>query len=1074
MGRKRLPFATVVKESDAFLNYLHNNECPDIFKRNELRTLYDEDFVKSRRSASKDYVKVSFRDILLHLKKTTRIHELGDYFSFARDIQMLYEKLSESSEFQSQLEEWKKIAEENPYFCETCGIDCVSEKNLESHISGNRHRFHKLHIDIYQQRDNMIQIPRGVSINSNPAVVDPGLMEKQCSPGDDLTMTLTIKNNSKDHIIVFKCFVVLWDTGMFKLYELGAYNNRKPVRRNRHLQFGEKVELVIVCNAPQDFGHHFVPLCLYFMKKDKKLNVPIREEGEGASQQDFVLRFLSLHVIGDLHETLKPVAKFEFPESIPDYPVKETVPGEPLPEKTNELMGKLEPFRIPWYLPAQVLKGISGTLERNNRHIADAKLRQKLSGELTADTYQTRFHTLLWVEEIQMMEDIKRYDLKHVTFDKDPTTGRLILKVPGLLERRPSVLRGDHVYIYSDDNRAVRYQGIVHRVELEQVHLGVAHKLRDKWIHQKKYDIRFEFSPLNLWVMHRAVKNSAGVAPILFPTQSTMFPDKEPVTPKSWFDQNLNVEQQTAVKNIVQGTSRPAPYIIFGPPGTGKTVTVTEAIRQVYHGQTNSRILVCCPENTAADLVFKKLISTSLRGPVKKQDIFRLYAVSRAYASVPNVIKESKQLNYDPVDFFYPTKTEVKGYRVLVVTLMTAGRLVTASFPKNHYTHIFIDEGAHAVEPECLVPISGLLDPWDRAGCSQLVIAGDPKQLGPILRAPIAIFAGLDVSFMERIMRDIEEYKRGEDRAYDNQYITKLVRNYRSHDDIINVPRALFYDGELIAAGDEMILNSMLNKDFLPNKKFPLIFHSVFGTDEREKDSPSWFNRDEVSQVDKYLKELLQYQKGGIKLKPSDIGIISPYRKQVDKIRKMIRIKGHGIHHGDIMVGSVEEFQGQEFKVIIISTVRSCKDSAYMDQDIVNRLGFLQNPKRFNVAVTRARALLIVIGNPVTLEQDKIWKKFIEFCDVRGGFMGQRGKLTSNHGLQADREEKRGESPTTKRFIEYCDVNGGLKGQRGKLTSNHGLPADREEKRGENRIIYNREGPSAIQQIEDPPWEIRD
>ncbi|WAR30932.1 M10B1-like protein, partial [Mya arenaria] len=718
MGRKRLPFATVVKESDAFLNYLHNNECPDIFKRNELRTLYDEDFVKSRRSASKDYVKVSFRDILLHLKKTTRIHELGDYFSFARDIQMLYEKLSESSEFQSQLEEWKKIAEENPYFCETCGIDCVSEKNLESHISGNRHRFHKLHIDIYQQRDNMIQIPRGVSINSNPAVVDPGLMEKQCSPGDDLTMTLTIKNNSKDHII--------------------------------------------------DFGHHFVPLCLYFMKKDKKLNVPIREEGEGASQQDFVLRFLSLHVIGDLHETLKPVAKFEFPESIPDYPVKETVPGEPLPEKTNELMGKLEPFRIPWYLPAQV---------------------------------------------------------------------------PGLLERRPSVLRGDHVYIYSDDNRAVRYQGIVHRVELEQVHLGVAHKLRDKWIHQKKYDIRFEFSPLNLWVMHRAVKNSAGVAPILFPTQSTMFPDKEPVTPKSWFDQNLNVEQQTAVKNIVQGTSRPAPYIIFGPPGTGKTVTVTEAIRQVYHGQTNSRILVCCPENTAADLVFKKLISTSLRGPVKKQDIFRLYAVSRAYASVPNVIKESKQLNYDPVDFFYPTKTEVKGYRVLVVTLMTAGRLVTASFPKNHYTHIFIDEGAHAVEPECLVPISGLLDPWDRAGCN--------------------------VSFMERIMRDIEEYKRGEDRAYDNQYITKLVRNYRSHDDIINVPRALFYDGELIAAGDEMILNSMLNKDFLPNKKFPLIFHSV------------------------------------------------------DKIRKMIRIKGHGIHHGDIMVGSVEEFQGQEFKVIIISTVRS-------------------------------------------------------------------------------------------------------------------------------------------------------
>jgi len=70
-------------------------------------------------------------------------------------------------------------------------------------------------------------------------------------------------------------------------------------------------------------------------------------------------------------------------------------------------------------------------------------------------------------------------------------------------------------------------------------------------------------------------------------------------------------------------------------------------------------------------------------------------------------------------------------------------RLVTASFPKNHYTHIFIDEGAHAIEPECIVPISGLMDPSDKEKCSQLVVAGDPKQLGPILRSPIVLFAGL-------------------------------------------------------------------------------------------------------------------------------------------------------------------------------------------------------------------------------------------------------------------------------------------------------------------------------------------
>ncbi|XP_060556275.1 putative helicase mov-10-B.1 [Ruditapes philippinarum] len=176
------------------------------------------------------------------------------------------------------------------------------------------------------------------------------------------------------------------------------------------------------------------------------------------------------------------------------------------------------------------------------------------------------------------------------------------------------------------------------------------------------------------------------------------------------------------------------------------------------------------------------------------------------------------------------------------MTLSTVGRLVSASFERNFFTHVFIDEGAHAIEPECIIPITGLLDDRNE-NCGQLVIAGDPKQLGPILRSQFARNFGLETSILERLMNTIPEYQRCDTSGYNERYVTKLVRNYRSHDAIISVPRDLFYDGELEACGDRMILDSMLRWDHLAKRGFPIIFHSVFGADERESGSPSFFNR---------------------------------------------------------------------------------------------------------------------------------------------------------------------------------------------------------------------------------------
>ncbi|KAH3800822.1 hypothetical protein DPMN_154465 [Dreissena polymorpha] len=154
-----------------------------------------------------------------------------------------------------------------------------------------------------------------------------------------------------------------------------------------------------------------------------------------------------------------------------------------------------------------------------------------------------------------------------------------------------------------------------------------------------------------------------------------------------------------------------------------------------------------------------------------------------------------------------------------------------------------------------------------------------------------------------------------------------------------------------------------------------------------------------------YLTALL-IKKSGTKLKPSDIGIIAPYKKQVSKIRQMLLAKRHIDNQNEITVGSVEEFQGQEFKVIIISAVRSDMTSAYTDIYMVFNLGFLRNPKRFNVAMTRARALLIVIGNPITLEQDSCWKTFIDYCDQNNAFRWQKGQKRTgppDHGKDGGR-----------------------------------------------------------------------
>merc|ERR1711988_1204171 len=131
--------------------------------------------------------------------------------------------------------------------------------------------------------------------------------------------------------------------------------------------------------------------------------------------------------------------------------------------------------------------------------------------------------------------------------------------------------------------------------------------------------------------------------------------------------------------------------------------------------------------------------------------------------------------------------------------------------------------------------------------------------------------------------------------------------------------------------------------------------------------------------VVQYVQDLLETKDGAKKVEPSEIGIISPYRRQVQKIRDSMNRKFQNKYRDwkNITVGSTEEFQGQERRIIIISTVRS--KPALLQSDYEHKLGFLNNPKRFNVAITRAKALMVVVGNPYLLCMDKWWKDLLKY-----------------------------------------------------------------------------------------------
>ncbi|XP_043977046.1 putative helicase mov-10-B.1 isoform X1 [Gambusia affinis] len=699
-----------------------------------------------------------------------------------------------------------------------------------------------------------------------------------------------------------------------------------------------------------------------------------------------IVREIKAIVQTSLGAELGPVTPYKpYPKFKPKRPVKEVVEGIPPAGSLQPMTttGKLGDYKCPSYLKDLAYQKMddSNDLSPAARQQLQ-QVKKVLESALDMKNYSLRFHLLLHLEEIQMEEDIQNYNLYNQTMTKDQGNKKLlVLKVPGVAENRPSVLRGDCLWVRKSGNTVssmIVYKGYVHRVELDRVKLGFAKRLLDTFITDMKFDVEFTFNRLTMKLQHRAVDLAVkhNLKEVLFPSETAA--SNVSVAKLSMLNRRIenNPEQCKAVQHIIAGSSKPAPYIVFGPPGTGKTITMVEAINQVTKADSSAHILACAPSNSACDLLCQRL-----KPHMSTYELYRMYASSRDPNSVPKDLL--KYCNWDAKQdcFVFPEKEILMKYKVIVTTLFTAGRFVTGGVPVGHFSYVFVDEAGQAEEPQCIIAVAGLL--CSKTG--QLVLAGDPKQLGPIIRSPYAIQHGLGLSLLERLMN------RKPYQDLDSHFVTKLLQNYRSHAAILKIPNEEFYNNELQVFASQEERETYCNWEVLPQKGFPVIFHGVLGKDEREANSPSFFNVSEIETLVTYLNRLDQTQgkKGLPKLSANDVGIITPYRKQVEKIQKALKslkTLSHWTDPKELKVGSVEEFQGQERNIIIISTVRSSVSYVKMDTDF--NIGFLSNEKRFNVALTRAKSLLIVIGNPVILRKDPLWKKFINYCVEMNGYIG--------------------------------------------------------------------------------------
>ncbi|KAH8992655.1 P-loop containing nucleoside triphosphate hydrolase protein [Lactarius akahatsu] len=617
--------------------------------------------------------------------------------------------------------------------------------------------------------------------------------------------------------------------------------------------------------------------------------------------------------------------------------------GQQIPPEKIVLLPSLGgPFsfgNLPEYkLPSLVQEAVDGATFRHPYNKKAPHLIATLRPtELTMDTYAKYFTALLNVEEGHQQRDI--LDQRPFEVEVQERDSRYFVEFENLDE---DLLPEEDVYY----DARIANANVFLRGNLTVLKISLRVPTSFKLYRGAIFLLRFRLNRITLRRQYRALSSSlAHFRRFFFPSPS----DIKQIQPLSMagiaelplVNENIREDDQQlqAVISILQEPKGSVSFIIFGPPGTGKTSTLVESIMQLLRRDANFKILACTPSNAAADLLVERLAAAGLT----VNQLLRLNARSRDMKSIPELVR-TFSVNRECEDLL--------AFRVVISTCSSAGLLQMENIPAGHFSHILFSNKD-----------------------TNVILAGDPQQLGPVIKSSPASEAGLGKSYLERLIHIPQIYE------LDTQVgktIVDLQRNRRSHGAIIAWPNRYLYKDRMHASASPDVSHLLLQSDVLPRMGFPIVFHGIKGRELRTQHSPSYLNVHEASVVRDYCLRLTEDREHKIFAK--EIGVIAPYKAQVRAIRELLG----PADLKDVTVGSVEKLQGQERLVIIFATTRSNSEV-----DKRKAMGFLQNRRRMNVAITRAQALLIVVGDPEVLGKDELWRTFLNYACLREGWTGK-------------------------------------------------------------------------------------
>lgn len=430
----------------------------------------------------------------------------------------------------------------------------------------------------------------------------------------------------------------------------------------------------------------------------------------------------------------------------------------------------------------------------------------------------------------------------------------------------------------------------------------------------------------------------------------------------------LNASQEKAVNEVLWAKDV---AVVHGPPGTGKTTTLVEAIFETLRRE--SQVLVCAQSNMAVDWISEKLVDRGINvlrigNPTRVNDKMLSFTYERRFEAHPDypqlwsirkAIRELRQQRkhadswHQKMDRLKSRATELElrirsslfgEARVIASTLTGAANRVLEG---EKYSTLFIDEAAQALEAACWIAIR-------KAG--RVILAGDHCQLPPTVKSIMALKGGLGKTLMERIVENKPET------------VTLLKMQYRMNEQIMKFSSDWFYNG-MVESAPTVSHRGILDYDT------PMMWIDTAECDGKEEFVGENFGRINRAEAELTLQTLQQYLekigKQRILEESIDVGIISPYRAQVQLLRKELRKREFFRPYRHLLtVNTVDGFQGQERDIILISLVRSNDGGD---------IGFLHDLRRMNVAITRARMKLIILGSSETMTSHPFYKKLYEY-----------------------------------------------------------------------------------------------